>query len=313
MNQQYDDWPQWWNEVRRQKFGSETPPRRYEITVPSITAHTWVILDAQTGRLIWGKNEHSNREIASITKSMTAYVTIKICEQLKIDPTQVTVSVSEYATQIGGTSSNLQEGDSLTLLDLLHGLMLPSGNDSAQAIAENFGVYLYFQSKYFQQKIDSIDNDNNTIHVNNPAQYFVAEMNATAQKLGLSNTYFTNPHGLANRLNRSTAYDVAKLCYYAMKLPLFAQIVRTKEYSCTVTNLGQTRVLKWENTNKLLEQGFSGIKTGVTNDAGPCLASHFISRKHSYILVVLNCNSKEQRWVDSCRLIDWVTDIYEKQ
>ena len=75
------------------------------------------------------------------------------------------VSVSEFATQVNGTSSNLQLGDTLTLLDLLHGLMLPSGNDAALAIAENFGVYLYFQSKYFQSRVDSIDNENNTVHV----------------------------------------------------------------------------------------------------------------------------------------------------
>ncbi len=73
--------------------------------------------------------------------------------------------------------------------------------------------------------------------------------------------------------------------------------------------MAQVRTLKWENTNKLLEVGFQGIKTGVTHDAGPCLASYFVGRKYSYILVVLNCLSKEQRWVDSCRLVDWVTEI----
>jgi len=75
------------------------------MNIPTITAHTWVILDGQTGRLIWGKNEHSNREIASITKAMTAYVTFKLIDILKIDPKTTYLSVSEYASSIGGTTA----------------------------------------------------------------------------------------------------------------------------------------------------------------------------------------------------------------
>lgn len=137
-------------------------------------------------------------------------------------------------------------------------------------------------------------------------------MNETARKLGLSNTYFTNPHGLANRLNRSTAYDMAKLSFWAMKIPLFSQIVKCKHHTCDVRNQSLSRAVRWENTNKLLEHGFYGIKTGTTQQAGPCLASYFVSRKRPYIIVLLNCKSKGERWLDSCKLVDWVTDIYEK-
>lgn len=121
-----------------------------EIQAPTISAHTWVILDGGSGRLIWGKNEHSSREVASITKMMTAYVVLRLIEQLKLDPLTSMVSVSEYASSVGGTTANLLPGDECLVIDLLYGLMLPSGNDAAVALAECFGLYLSFQKKNSQ-------------------------------------------------------------------------------------------------------------------------------------------------------------------
>jgi D-alanyl-D-alanine carboxypeptidase len=99
--------------------------------------------------MIWGKNEHNRKEIASLTKVMTCYLAIQLLEKLRIDPFETFVEVSAYASQVGGTSANFREGDTLTVNDVLYGLMLPSGNDAASVLAENLGVYLYFQSKEF--------------------------------------------------------------------------------------------------------------------------------------------------------------------
>jgi D-alanyl-D-alanine carboxypeptidase len=96
------------------------------------------------------------------------------------------------------------------------------------------------------------------------------------------------------------------------KMPYFSQIVQTKVHSANILNNGEWKIIKWENTNKLLDCGFLGIKTGFTEQAGPCLASVFKSSRNSYILVVLNTGTKEDRWSDTCLLVDWVTQIYEK-
>ena len=137
--------------------------------------------------------------------------------------------MSAYAAQVGGTTANLKENDTLTVNDLLHAMMLPSGNDAASVLAENFGVYMYFQSKEFLLKYGNSEVITN-LRITHPAKHFVQEMNDTAVKLGLQETYYGNAHGsdilicrigLANKLGRSSAFDVAKLSFTAMKHPYF--------------------------------------------------------------------------------------------
>lgn len=99
--------------------------------------------------------------------------------------------------------------------------------------------------------------------VKNPATYFVKEMNELARKIGMTQTTFANPHGLANKYNKSTAFDLAKLCIESMKNPKFRKIVSSKMHFCTIKEQdGWTRDTFWENTNRLLYHGFNGIKTG---------------------------------------------------
>lgn len=110
---------------------------------PQISAKAWSITTSNTNRSIMGKNEKMEREIASITKIMTCYLSCQIMEEHGLDPFYTYVQVSPYASTITGTSAFLRKGQYIRLYDLLHGLMLPSGNDAAIVLAENFGTYLY--------------------------------------------------------------------------------------------------------------------------------------------------------------------------
>lgn len=114
-----------------------------------------------------GKNEHAKKEIASITKVMTIYLTLNLIEKLEIDITKTYVQATNYSSSVGGTSAQLKENDILTVEDLLYGLMLPSGNDAALTLAENFGVYLYFQTKEFNLKYGNSDAITN-LKISNP-------------------------------------------------------------------------------------------------------------------------------------------------
>jgi len=137
---------------------------------------------------------------------------------------------------------------------------------------------------------------------------FVAEMNMMASKLNLKKTNFTNPHGLADRSNRSTAFDLAMLSAHAIKNPLFAEIVSTVSYEAKMycKHTKKKLLQLWTNSNKLLEQGFEGIKTGVTTTAGPCLSSAFTVRGMQYTLVLLNCKSMDSRWSEAVNLVQYI-------
>ena len=134
--------------------------------------------------------------------------------------------------------------------------MLPSGNDAAVCLAEFFGSF--YSSK-------------------NPIKGFVQAMNETAQLLRLDDTVYCNPHGMSVPKNKSTAKDVVKLAFVAMKHKVFRQIVGTKTFmSYVIVESGYSyRLLRWENTNKLLGKGFTGVKTGITPNAGPCLCAFY--------------------------------------
>ena len=103
-------------------------------------------------------------------------------------------------------------------------------------------------------------------------------MNTTAQSLGVSNSFFANPHGLSNRMNRSTAQNVGKLASVLMQDAHLRHIVSQKEYTCFIQNPDYGfRFVRWRNTNKLLEKGFNGVKTGNTMNAGPCICASFLN------------------------------------
>jgi len=267
-------------------------------TVPNVTAKSWAICDATNQTILWGKNETDRREIASLTKIMTAYTAIKIMTRLDVNMMSSKIEVSSEATTLGGTTAGLSDGDSLTVWDMLHALLLPSGNDAAFCIAEYFGLLLC------ELGLPPLAKSTNLVDI------FVAEMNANAKNLKLSGTTYANPHGLANPYNKSTAADIAKLSSICMGMPLFAEIVRKTKYSCLArTEEGKQKVYTWNNTNRLLTKGFNGVKTGITPTAGPCLASSFKDSKNHLVIVILNCKTPDHRWHEMNKLKDFAIGL----
>ncbi|CAI2360200.1 unnamed protein product [Moneuplotes crassus] len=293
-------------------------------------------------------NCHEQREIASLTKIMTCYTILKLVEKYNINKTEELVTISGTASMIGGTSALLKTNEVLSVWDLLHGLMLPSGNDAAYALAEHFGGMLQKksipkkstmfyniteQSSNCNQTVfhkssssfseESKDGDNSPTEPSTPVSYFkgnprvhkfIQEMNRNARKLRMMDTNFDSPHGLPNKYNKSTAYDIAKLCMEATKIEDFNTITKCKIYQCNSKKKRAIRKIKhpknkcanyrWTNTNKLLSKGYCGIKTGITTAAGPCLAALLSKKNKSYIVVLLNSRSLDSRWEEIRQIVD---------
>lgn len=222
-----------------------------------VSAQSAILMEQDSGRVIFEKDAHTQRRIASITKIMTAILAI---ESGKLDET---VTVSNTAIRAEGSSIYLQEGEKIKLEDLVYGLMLRSGNDAAVAIAETVG--------------GSLDG-------------FVYLMNQKAEEIGMKNTHFANPHGLDDHEDHfSTAYDMALLTRYAMKNDTYKKIAGTESYRSESSNNKWDRV--WRNKNKLLTSLYeysTGGKTGYTKRAKRTLVSTAEKDGVSYIAVTLN-------------------------
>ena len=268
---------------------------------PYVTAKSWVVADGKTGEIFFGHDELERREIASLTKIMTAYTAITLAKQFHLDPCEAKLLVSEKAAFMTGTKAFIEEGDRLSLHDMFHGMMLPSGNDAALAIAEYFGK-LIKDSMLPPIPLQKLE----PVKMPSPLKLFVQRMNKNAQEMGLTETYYANPHGLTNFNNKSSAKDIAKLASVAMHDPYFSSLVRCRRYVCKGLNSkGEEKLFKWKNTNKLLTKGYSGVKTGITQTAGPCLATSIEKEGVSLIVVVLNTKTVDQRWVEVKKLTKW--------
>ena len=202
--------------------------------VSAISADSYVLMDAQSGRVIVQKNADKRSLIASTTKIMTALV---VCEQCNVLDR---VRIPREAVGIEGSSMYLQAGEVLTVQELLYGLMLHSGNDAATALA---------------------------IYCSGTVEGFAQLMNDKARGLGLKNTHFSNPHGLDAPDHYSCATDLATLAAFAMENPIFAKTVSTKN-----VNIG-SRTLRNHNKLLWLVEGANGVKTGYTKAAGRILVS----------------------------------------
>lgn len=219
-------------------------------------------MDGQTGRVLYEKCADEQSLVASTTKIMTALL---ICEQCNV---LQQVRIPKAAVGVEGSSMYLQEGEVLTVQELLYGLMLSSGNDAATALA---------------------------LHCSGSLEAFALRMNEKAERLGLTGTHFVNPHGLDAKEHYSTARDLAVLAAYAMQNPLFAQTVGTK--SVTVGD----RYLS--NHNKLLWQleGAEGVKTGFTKAAGRILVSSVRRNGRRLICVTIDDSND---WADHKQLYE---------
>jgi len=262
---------------------------------PEVSAESWSIVDGNTGDIIFAHNQTERREIASLTKIMTIYTVFSVSERLNINLEENEVTVSKTAVTIGGTKAFIKEGDIFKANDLLYGLMLPSGNDAGKCLCEHFGLYL---AKEFGKETSSLMLGR---------KHFVHEMNKNAKALGMTHTKYDNPTGLCGIYNKSTAEDLGKLCSAAMKLPKFREVVSCKEYSCVARTMeGQERQYSWKNTNKMLEKGYNGIKTGITSSAGPCLASSIETKDYFLVIILLKSKTTDIRWNETEALTNWI-------
>jgi D-alanyl-D-alanine carboxypeptidase (penicillin-binding protein 5/6) len=254
-------------------------------TPGQINATEAILMDSDTGTILYEKNAEVPVPMASTTKIMTALIALRsgLLDQ------EVTIgqdAINEVLLN-DGSSAFLVVGDKIKLRDLLYGLMLPSGDDAAVAIADA---------------------------VAGSVQNFVKIMNIEAQKLHLYQTHYYNPDGLPptdaqgnpiNGVHYSTPYDLARLARYAMSIPLFAQIVQTRTY--TLPASATHHAYTWANTNELLGvyQGMLGIKTGSTPEAGDCLVFAAKRDGHTLIGVTLHSDTDALRFQDTRTLLNW--------
>jgi D-alanyl-D-alanine carboxypeptidase (penicillin-binding protein 5/6) len=255
---------------------------------PLVTCKAWAIADGETGVLLWGQSERQKLHFASTTKVMTAYIVLKLAEKEPSIMDEV-VTFSQRADDTVGSSAEVRAGEKLPVRELLYGLMLPSGNDASVAFAEHFGDRF------------------KTNGVSDPYENFVAEMNRTAQELGMRDTHYSNPHGLTASKHQSTAADLVILARAARQLASFRHYTTTRQHGYTVgSTAGYTRNIVWKNTNKLLAiTGYDGVKTGTTDAAGACLISAGQHAGDELIVVVLGASNSEARYIDSRNLFRW--------
>lgn len=215
----------------------------------AVSASGAVLMDGATGRILFEKQAHEMKKPASTTKIMTALI---VCEQCNVLDR---VRIPKAAVGIEGSSMYLQEGEILTVQELLYGLMLQSGNDAAVALA---------------------------IYCGGTVEGFTELMNDKAARLGLKHTHFENPNGLDSPGHYSTSADLATLARYAMQNPVFAQTVSTR-----IIRVGERQL---RNHNKLLWRipGADGVKTGFTRASGRILVSSAMRNGRRLIAVTMN-------------------------
>ncbi len=244
---------------------------------PSVSAESAVLLDAKDGEILFEKNAGTKLAMASTTKIMTALVVLE-----RADMKQV-VTIPKEAVGVEGSSAYLYQGEKITVRDLLFALLLQSANDAAEALA---------------------------LHVSKTLDDFVSLMNETAQKFGLTDTTFQNPHGLPAEGHHSTALDLARLMQAALENPEFVAISGAKNHTTTPPKGGTAHYFR--NHNRLLSDYDDCIagKTGYTRSAGRCLVTAAERDGATLICVTL---SAPNDWYDHKNLYDFGFSHYESQ
>ncbi|MED4602461.1 D-alanyl-D-alanine carboxypeptidase [Paenibacillus validus] len=240
----------------------------------STSAEGAALIDVTSGRLLYSVKGDKQMRIASLTKIMTAIVAIENGKLTDL------AKVSKNAFGKEGSSIYLKLNEEMNLKDLLYGLMLRSGNDAATTIAE---------------------------HVGGSVEGFAYMMNEKARMIGMTRSSFKNPSGLDEEGHYSTASDMAKLTAYALKNPVFQEIVKTKVKK--VPNPNESWDYSWVNKNKMLSlyDGADGVKTGYTKLAKRCLVSSATRGGQQLAVVTLN---DPNDWIDHTQLLDYGFEHY---
>lgn len=256
-----------------------------------------ILINADTGHVLYEKKAYERRFPASVTKIATALFILDhkkpnlsrhvvvgqeaLKTATKVDKKKNPEKYPAYTLEPDGTTINLMVNERITLNTLLYGLMLGSGNDAANALA---------------------------IHVGGDMERFLSELNYYLKKLGCKDTNFLNPHGLHNDLHYTTAYDLAVMTRHALQIPEFAEIVKTITYNRERTNKQETSVIT--QTNRILKPGpfyyqnAYGVKTGYTSNAGFNLVAAAKNQDRNLIAVLLGSKVSEARYKDAIALFE---------
>ena len=241
-----------------------------DTNLDTITAKSAIIYDVDAKSVIFSKNPTDKLPMASLTKIMTAIVGI----EYKRDDDRYVV---QKEAMVGEDSMGLYPGEKLTLEELLYGLLLPSGNDAAEVIAQNFPY---------------------------GRQAFIDAMNVRAKEIGATHTKFSNPSGLQGDGEQyTTVEDMVKITYYALtNFPEFAQIVQTANYTIPATATHRSYTLINETNLLTSYPGVKGVKTGFTPEAGLCLVTYLEFKNKRLIGVILG---SENRRAEMKQLLDY--------
>jgi len=255
------------------------PLKNPEFISPIIQASSALVMDIKTGMILFEKNSHDRRQIASLTKLMTATI---IMEENNLDDT---VTVSANASKATGSTMYLATGEKISVRNLIYGMIINSSNDAAIALAEfNAG----------------------------DITKFVEKMNKKASTLGLLNTHFSNPVGLDNKENYASSYDLAKLSQYIYQKKFIKEAAEIEKL--TVYSVDTKYKHKLESTNELLDTDFikfKGLKTGTTDQAGLCIITVAENADGNEILTVLL--HSPDRFKETKILADWTFRAYNWQ
>ena len=236
---------------------------------PAVSAACAVVMDADSGQIVWAKNADTRHAMASTTKIMTAFVALRSAELERA------VEVSAQAAGIEGSSVYLYPGEKLTLEELLYAMLLESANDAAAAIA---------------------------IALSGSVEAFAAEMNACAAELGLANTHFTNPHGLWDEDHYTTAAELAHITRAAMTYPAFRTMVATYKKTIPLNQTEGVRLLINHNKPLKLSSNVIGVKTGYTKKSGRCLVS--AAERNGVTLIAVTLDAPDD-WQDHLQMLDY--------
>ena len=251
-----------------------------------------LLVEKQSGDILYEKNGYNKMYPASTTKILTAIIVLEKCylnDLVTISSNAVNSVPPSY------TTARLKAGEQLSVLDLLYAMLLPSGNDAANALAE---------------------------HVSGSINSFSELMNEKAVKLGLTNSHFTNPSGMEDENLYTTAYDLSIIARYAMDIEKFREIVQTTSYTLPSTAIYPESDRTFRNSNLLLDSNntnyyyeyANGIKTGFTDSAGDCLVASAKKDDVEFIAVCLHSGNLEnglrEKFLDCQTLFDFAFSNY---
>ena len=252
-------------------FASSVNKQFIDVNVPAA-----VVMDFESGRILYDKNGDEKRPMASLTKIMTSIMLVENCDLDEM------IEVPAKATWIGGSTVGLKKGDMVSARSLLYGMLLPSGNDCAYTVA---------------------------IHIGGTIENFANMMTKKAQEIGAKDTSFANPHGLDNENHYTTAKSLAIITRYALNNKYINEVVNTK--SATINFGSFSKLLT--NTNALLKtyEKADGVKTGFTNGANRCLVASATDDNRRFIAVVLGADTTNIRFLAAKDLLEKSFERYK--